>query len=332
MIFYSRLALTAVACVLGLVALAAPARAIDPDHLPSDAELILTVNVEQMLKSELAKSNKDIVNQLKFFVDAQLADVGAQRYLERLDFDLFRDVTRITVATDGSKMPNFLLLEGTFSPEKIRLIGEEASRDNAEHIKLVKIAGQQAFEIRINTDDPPVYAGVLGKDKLLAAGTKEGFADAVARITGGKQSKLKKELRDLLGPASAQQGLRLVTTGPALVKLLDDAPVPNIDALQELLSSVSALNLSIGMEKNVTFELGVHSKDKKSADEMAKLTDVGLAAARMMLKKRAETDANLAPALGIVNTLRVTTHGSSFVLRGEITGDTLAKLLKDLPK
>ena len=65
---------------------------------------------------------------------------------------------------------------------------------------------------------------------------------------------------------------------------------------------------------------------------MAKLTGVGLAASRMMLKKRVETDPKLTPALDIVNGMRVTTQGSNFVLRGEVAGDTLAKLLKDLGK
>jgi hypothetical protein len=42
---------------LGLAAL--PARAIDPNHLPDDAEVVLHINFRQMLKSDLAKSNKE---------------------------------------------------------------------------------------------------------------------------------------------------------------------------------------------------------------------------------------------------------------------------------
>jgi hypothetical protein len=273
------------------------------------------------------------VTQLKFFLDAQLADVGAQRYLERIDFDLFRDVTNIAIATDGGKMPNFILLEGKFNSEKINEVGVEASRDNAEHIKELKIAGQQAFEIRINDGDRPVFAGVLGKDKLIAADSKDGFADAVARIKGtARPSKLKKELRDLLGPASAKQSITLATTGPALVKLLDGTPVPNIEDLQEVLGGVTALNVAITMEKNAAFELIVNTKDKKSAEEMAKLAGVGVAGAKLLLKKKVETDPQYAPGLDIVNTLRVTSLGTNFVLRGEIGAEPLGKLLKELPK
>jgi hypothetical protein len=328
-----RVCVTAVVCMLGLAVLAAPARAVDPKFLPDDAELVLTINLQQILNSELAKANKDVVTRLKFLLDGQLADAGAQRYLERIDFDLFRDVTNITIATDGGKMPSFILLEGKFNAEKINAIGEEASRDNAEHIKGVKIAGQQAFEIRINADDRPVFAGVLGKDKLIAADSKDGFADAVSRIKGSAQpSKLKKELRDLLGPAAAKQSIILATTGPALVKLLDGTPVPNIEDLQEVLGGVTALNVAIAMDKNATFELVVNSRDKKSADEMAKLAGVGVAGAKLLLKKKVETDPQYAPALDIVSTLRVTSQGTNFVLRGEVAAAVLAKLLKELPK
>ena len=323
------LAVASACCVLALVA---PVHAIDPNHLPGDTEGILTINLRQILESELARTNKDGVAQVKFLVESYLADEQVQRYLEKMDFDLFRDLKQITITTAGSKSPEFILLEGKFHPEKVRAAGEEASRDHVDHIKPVMIGTQRAFEIRPTNDEKPLFAGVVGQDKLIATSSREGYADAVARLNGSKKSNVRKELRELFGPQSAKQSIGLVTTGPALARMLDDAPVPNIEALQALLQGVAALSIAVTVEQNVGFELGVNSKDKQAAEEMVKLTSVGLAAAKIMLKKRAENDPKLASALDIVSSMRVTSQGNNFILRGEITAKALEKILKDLPK
>jgi hypothetical protein len=310
----------------------APAPAIEPYQLPGDTEAVLTINVRQLLGSDLAKTNKNLVDGLKAMLDMQLADEGVQRYLEKIDFDPFRDLTRITAATSGGKVPDFVVLEGKFNAEKIQATGEEASRDHADVIKAVKIAGQNAFEITVPANDRPVFAGMVGKDKLVATTTKDGFADAVGRLTGGKRSTIKKELNSLVDMAEGKQSLSLVTTGPALARMVEDAPVPNIEALQGVLQGVSALNIAIKAEKNVNFELAVNSASKEAADQMVKLSSVGLAAAKLILKKKADGDAKYVPALEIVNTMKVTSQGNNFVLRGEMTAQTLSKVLKDLPK
>jgi hypothetical protein len=168
---------------------------------------------------------------------------------------------------------------------------------------------------------------------MVVTHTKDGFADAVARIKSSATaaSKLKKELRDVIAGGNAKKSISLVATGPALVKLTDDAPVPNIEALQGVLQGISALNLSLALDKNVNFELVINSKDKNSADEMAKLAGVGIAGVKVLLKKKAETDPKIVPALKIVETMRVTSAGNNFVLTGEVTAEMLGKILKDLP-
>lgn len=327
--------LAVVACTVGLVASTTPAQAIDPKLLPPDTEVVLSINLRALFDSELAKSHQETVRQLRTMLESHLADADAQRYMEKLDFDLLRDLDSITVSTSGSKMPEFILLQGKFHPEKIAAAAKEAIDEHPDHIKALKVEGQQAYEIRVDTNENPVYAGLVGKDKFIVTQTKDGFADAVGRIKSSEKAaptKLKKELRDVLDAAGRKQGISLVATGPALVKLTDDAPVPNIEQLQGVLQGISALNLSLTLDKEVNFELVINSKDKMAADDMAKLAGVGLAGAKMLLKGRAEKDAKLVPALKIVETMRVKSQNNNFVLTGHITAEMLGKIIKDLPQ
>ncbi len=323
-----------VAGTLAFAAVASPAQAIDPKLLPPDAEVVLNVNLRQLLNSDLAKSNQEVVRQLRTALESHLSEADAQSYLEKINFDLFRDLDSITVATSGSKMPEFVLLQGKFHPDKIAAAGKTAAEDHPEHLKILKIDGQRAYEIRIDPNENAVYAGLVGKDKFIITSSKDGFADALARIKSSERTKgkLKKELRDLLKAAGDKNGISLVATGPGLVKLTEDAPVPDVDQLQDVLKGISALDLSLTLDKHVNFKLLVNSKDKMAADQMATLANLGVAASKFALKKKVEDDAKYGPALKIVDSLRVKTEGNNFILTGQITAEMLGKIIKDLPQ
>ena len=97
-----------------------PALAIPPEYLPDDSEAVITVNLRQILASPVAKENKGPIDWIKGAVDERLAELGIQRYLQKIDFDIFRDLDGITVATAGGKSLDFVLLEGTFNIGKIQ--------------------------------------------------------------------------------------------------------------------------------------------------------------------------------------------------------------------
>jgi hypothetical protein len=326
-----------VVAALGLLTCAGPARAIEPGLLPPDTEAVLTINLRQLLKSDLAKAHPDVVAQLKATVEGHLADFMVQRYFEKMDLDPFRDLDRVTVTTTGGKMPDFILVEGKFNPEKVQAAAEAAASENDEHLKLIKIAGLNAYEVRIDPNESPVYAGLVGTDKFIATHTKDEFAEAVTRIRnkgGNNASKLKKELREVLAVSGDKTSLTAVSTGGALVKLAEEAPVPDDQRtmLGDVLKNIAALNVSLTLAKDFDFELVINCKDKKSADEMVGLANLGLAGAKLMLKQKVDSDAKLAPALDIVSSMRVTSEQNNLVLRGAITAQILGKILKDLPR
>ena len=72
-------------------------------HLPNDTpvpEIIASLNVRQLLASELAASHKEFVDQYKTMVSLAIqGNEEAKSYLDALSFDLFRDIHHVTVAS-----------------------------------------------------------------------------------------------------------------------------------------------------------------------------------------------------------------------------------------
>jgi hypothetical protein len=327
----SRCRFTALALVL-TAATAQPARAINPDYLPNDTEAVITINLRQMLGAPIAKGNKDLVDRLKALAEERLTEIGIRRYLEKIDFDLFRDLETVTIASAGGKSADFVLLEGTFNAAKIQMISLEASRDHSDTIKPILIGPQRALELRAVAESKPIYAGLVGKDKLVAASSRERFSEAVTRLNGNPYSKLKKELRDLLMSPDAPKSVHLVATGAGLAKLVDGASVNDIGALQNVLKEINVLNVGVTADKSLAFAIDVQTKDKQSTAEMVQLTSVALAGAKLLLKKNAEKDARWAPALDVVNSIHVTSQGTQFVVRGEMSAAALEAIFKNAAK
>ena len=89
--------------LVALSATAVPAPGVEAKYLPSDTELVISVNVKQMLGSEVAKNYRDAIGQLKGYLEDQIQNHPAAKYLERAGFDVFRDLHSVTVASNGAK-------------------------------------------------------------------------------------------------------------------------------------------------------------------------------------------------------------------------------------
>src|SRR5262249_47295568 len=103
---------------LAVAALAAPARAADLDpYLPADTEVVVTVNVRQLLGSELLK---------KLGLDKAkeaLKDLDqVKTVLDELGFDPFKDLDRLTVAGPGGTEQDrgLIIARGRFDPDKFK--------------------------------------------------------------------------------------------------------------------------------------------------------------------------------------------------------------------
>ena len=321
------------ALVLGVLAAYSSVRAADLKYLPADTEIVFTVNVKQILDSELFKANKEALDHAKTLLDNAAGNNPAQQYLKKAGFDVFRDLHSLTFANSGSKDPaaGFIIIEGKFNPDKFTITAEEAARDSADTIKITKSGGQTIYEIT-----PPgermLYATLLEGKVLLAAGNKDALLEAVGRAAGTKRATRKKEFTGLLGTVNNKQSINFVATGAALAKLSEGAPVPNGEAATAALQGIEGLSGAITITKEVQFQLGVNAKDEAGAKKMAQDGTGMLLGVQFLIGQQAKKDEKFAPVVDIVKTLRITNEGSHVLLRGVVSLDVIEKLMKNIPQ
>jgi hypothetical protein len=309
------------------------AQSIAPKYLAPDTQVVATINVQQILNSEVAKTHKDLVQQGRFLLENKLTDFGVSKYLEKAGLDLFRDIRSITVAGPGTQDVDkgVLIVEGKFNPEKLKAAATDAATDNPGAINVIKLGEQTVFEIP-EPNGKTVYVGTVGKDVLLATASKEAFSATVAQLKSGKAPALSKGFNTLLQTTNDKQSLSIAATGPALARLAQNAPGGAGAGIAEQFKSVDGLSVAVTLSKDVLFQVGINATDKEAAEQLAKLGNGFLIPIRGMIAQKAKEDPKFVPVGEVAQTLRIVNQGNNVVLRGEITFETLGKLLKNLPQ
>jgi hypothetical protein len=329
--FSRRLWIAALCVFVG--ASAAPAQQIK--LLPADTEMILTFNVQQMLESKVAKENKALIELAKGKIEETLQDKGIAKHLKKADFDLFRDLSSITLGIPGGRNPEegFILLEGTFDADKIEAAVTDAGKEVGGGIKAMQIAGVKAFEIAPK-GEKTMYVGILDKKTMIACATKADFEEAVARQKGTKSGFKAEVVKNLMSTVNAKQSINMIATSGILAKLAENAPAgagAQIQQATALLKSMEGFSAAITIQKDIDFQLGVNTKDNETAQKYAGVGNLAIGVAKMKIEEQAKMNEKLAPAVDIINSIKLTAVGPNLVVRGQITFDNLQKILQALP-
>lgn len=305
--------------------------------LPADTEMVVAFNLQQILKSEVLKSNKILVDLAKGKIAEQLEDKGVAKYLKKADFDMFRDLTSVTFAVPGGRNPaeGFILLEGNFDAEKIEEAVNELKKEaGGSDVKVIKIANVKAFEVTPK-EDKTLYIGILNKTTLIACATKADFAEAIARLNGAKAGTFKADVvKSLLETVGNKQSISFVATSKILTKLAENNPNAGNDQAKmamAALQQVDGFSAAITIQKNIDFLLGVNAKDAETAQKFAGMANAGILIGKAKVAEMAKKDEKYTPAVGVLNSLKANAKGSNLVITGQITFETLEKLLQNLP-
>lgn len=329
----------AAACALSLLLSSSAVPAQQTKLLPNDTEMIVTFNVQQILKSEILKGDqaKVILEIAKTKITEGLDDKGVAKWLKQAEFDLFQDLHSVTFAIPGGRNPEegVILLEGKFDADKIEAAATEASKEAGGGLKVIKIGKVKAFEVSPK-DEKTIYLGVLNKKTMIACATKADFAEAVARLNGDKSPNFKSAVfKSLLETVNNKQSMSIVATGSMLAKLAEKAPegAGGAQAAQAIavLKQMDGFSAAVTIQKNIDFQLGVNTKDNETASKYAGLGNILIGAAKIKIGDEAKKNEKLVPAVEILNTIRVTAQDSNLVVRGQISFEALEKLLQNLP-
>lgn len=305
------------------------AKAIEPKYLPPNAEVAITINLKQMLDSQLFKDKEDLIDQGKAFLKAKLDESPAKEYLDKAGFDIFRDLHSITVTSDGSKDPDaaFIVIEGEFNPEKLVAVAKEAAAAGGDKLKVTKAGNVNIFEITPKENEKTIYAGLISDSIMVAAPSRDALNATIARINGNKTAALKPAFKQVLATTNKKQSLSIVATAAGIAKMAESAPrQPGADAAA-MLDSLESVALSITVNKGIAFQAAGNAKDEDSAKKMSGAGNLGLTMARGAAAQKAQDNEGLRPIVDIAKSLRITTEGNNVILRGEITQANLDQLL-----
>ena len=332
-----RFLIASVCTFILLVGTAASAQetALSAKLLPNDTEMIFTTNLQQILKSEVLKDKKEIIGAAKAAVAGALEQKGVDKYLKTAGFDVFTDLTSLTVAVPGGRNPeeSFIIVTGAFDADKIETAVLEASKEAGGGAKLTKLANVKVFELSPK-GEKSIFVGILDKKTMVVCATKNDFTDTVARFNGTKTSKMKAEFKALLDTVNSKQSLSIVATTAVLGKLAENLPEGAADKAKAgaaALQQVEGLSFAITIQKNVDFQIGVNAKDAKTAADIAAKGNLGIGFLKATVAEKAKQDEKFAPAAEVVNTIRLTATGSNLLIRGQVSYETLGKILTNLP-
>src|SRR5205823_5277785 len=251
-------------------------------------------------------------------IKAQLpVDDQAQKHLEQIGFDQFRDLSSVTIAMPPSKDPEamFVIVEGSFTPEKVHAVAEQVAQDHGDVFKISKVGKYKVFEIT-----PPganrFYASLLNNNAMVVCASERAVQAAIKRAIGAERPPLKREITSLLQTTSNKQSFSFVATGSALVELSKEAPVANEQALQAL-KAIEGISAAVTVSKDVQMQLGVATKDAATAKDFAQKAGAGLNIVRFLVAQKAMQDERFQPLADAVKTLRATSEQANLILRAE---------------
>ena len=221
-----------------------------------NAEIVFSLNFKQILDSEVVKSQKELINQLKAAIADRIpGDDQTKQYLEMLGFDPFKDLHSVTAAHSGGKEvleDLLILMEGNFDAEKLAATAKEAAKANGDALKITKIGKVPVYEVSV-PGQPTGYVALVGKTMVVAF-TSDMMKDTVAwsggtRVIAPKVSELLKTTKDT-------QSLNLVITGKALGNLAQQAG-KQAEGAGPALAAIDGGQRAITIAKNIKFQLGV---------------------------------------------------------------------------
>jgi hypothetical protein len=252
-------------CAAMLVAAAASARAGELDRfLPDDTEMVVSVNVRQILDSDLFQKNVEEAAR-----DALKKNEDLQDALKDLGLDPFRDVDRVIAARPSGvdQDRGLVIIHGRFDLDKFRAKAEQTAKDQPDVLKIHKIsdgAGGKfpVYEVTLGDQAPPVFVALPNASTILASPGKDYVVDAMRKENAKDKPELKdKNMQALLERMNDKQGLSVAIVGRALT---EGAP----QEVKDFFEKVDAVGGGVTVGDAIKIEIAVSAKDADDAKDI----------------------------------------------------------------
>jgi len=326
----SRLSLPAVASLF-ILAQASSVHAIEPKVLPNNTEMVVAVNLRQIVNSDLAKKNEFLLKIAKGLVESALtSNQDTTKYQQAAGFDLFHDVTNLTVAFPAKKDSKnlFIVAQGTFDPAKIRTAMAAAEGDGLK-VKASRSGSYDVFEYG-STDGTTLYVGLYDATTAFIAYDRQQVIDAFSRADGSSPSKLSATMQTLLANQS-QAAFGMISTGNALLAMTDNGAVANVSVGGQSFAGLESVTVNIGVSKDINLNVAMATKDKNAAQSLKDQADLGFASLRALVQANDSANPTMKAVNNILRSIQVSLTGVRNNVVGAASLDDVQQLLNFIP-
>ncbi len=291
-------------------ALAAPI----PDRLtPADADMVITVNVRQMLRTPVIQKHALDPLQTLLKRNAEL-----RQFFTAAGLDPLKDIHTIGLSTSGNPAGTGKLLavvRGAFEPDKAKTAAEEYAKKHPGHIKALKEGELPMWEI--TSDNKSFFAAFAGKSALVMTASKEDTLAAVRRANKPPQP-LNKELQAALDHLPDGESAWLAMVATEQVKQLlqsDDTAKDFADALQSVTGTLK-------LTEDALLTLVVHNSNAAAAAQVkSKLDDL----LKVFAFVGAGRDGSGQLIKDVLDSIKLATDKNDVSIRVKLTGAQLEK-------
>ncbi len=313
---YSRwLACAAVVCA------AIPIQAGEVDkYLPDDTEMVFSVNVRQIVESEVFKKNIEEKAREALKNQDELQDA-----LKDLGFDPFTDIDRVIAAkpAGGDQDRGLLIVHGKFDLDRFRAKAEKIAKDQPDLLKVHKVAnaaGNKALVYEVMLDSaPPVFVALPDRSTLLASPGKDYITDALKK---DKPALKNKDMAALLERMNDKQGVAAALVGSALA----EGAAPEV---KDVLSKINAVGGGVTVGEEIKLEIAVTAKSADDAKAIRDGVEGGLKQARLTLAALAFADSKQIDAiLDVVNSIKASDKDKTVLIKAAVSPEAIENAAK----
>jgi hypothetical protein len=315
----------AAAAVTMTVALAAPSRAVDVDPLlPADCTQIMSVNLKQILTSDLIK--KYALANMKQAMEGQ----EAQKVLKELGLDPLKDIDQLTAGfwgDDPQNMHGLAILKGKFDPAKLFEAAEKLVQKDGDRFSIVKEGDVKLFKIVVDKIPEPLYGSMADDKTVLLATEKKLVLDAMkAAESKASKAAIKKELADLVAKMDDKASMYFVGLTGTIGDIPPNPVFDDPEKLKKQLESMESSAMMIKVTGDISMEAHMNMKDAASADDFGASIKELLDKARVFLPLIAMQAPQAKPVVDDVKkSLSSAVDAKQIKVTMKLSGDSIGK-------
>lgn len=246
--------------LLGLVLVGSAPAAPKPDRLtPSDAEVVVQVNVRQLLQTPLVK--KHALDRLKALLQR---NDELKQMLTAVGLDPLKDIDTICLSTSGNPMTGGKLLavvRGDFDSDKARKAADDYAKKHPTRLKSVKDSEVAMWEI--TDDNKSFYAAFAGNKTLVMTASKKDTASVVGRADETPQ-RPNKALQTALNHLKGSESIWMAMVATDEIKQLLKAD----DTAKDFAAALQSVTGAVELSDDAQFSLVIHTNSPKAAEQI----------------------------------------------------------------